>query len=211
MFSFRPTSLAIDSLGNVFCTDYYNNLVRKFDVTGALVTSWGSEGNDTGEFSYPSGIAVDAADNVFVADAFNNRIQQFNNAGTFVAVWGAGGTDYGSFNFPVSLAIHSSGRMYVADALNNRIQVFNVSEGPCFLASVLGEADASIEAIRNYRDGVLAKSAYGRQLIPLYYKMSARLVPVLEKNPSAKKAAAGMLKLFLPVIDLLMQQQCPVR
>ena len=204
-FSFRPTYLAIDSSGNVFSTDYYNNRVQKFDALGTLITTWGIQGSLAGEFSYPAGIAVDSSDNVFVVDTFNNRVQKFDNSGTFISEWGAEGDEYGSFNWPMGAAVNSSGKIYIADSLNNRIQIFNSSDKTCIFTTLLGETDPNINKIRNFRDTVLAKSVFGRQLIGLYYKTSGMFQPVLEQNPLARKTTRIMLKSFLPVIDMIIQ------
>jgi sugar lactone lactonase YvrE len=42
-----------------------------------FVTSWGSEGEEEGQFSGPEGIDVDSEGNVYAADTGNFRIQVF--------------------------------------------------------------------------------------------------------------------------------------
>jgi DNA-binding beta-propeller fold protein YncE len=75
--------VAVDGDGNVFVTDRYNALVRKFTSAGTLITSWGAYGNEDGEFLGPTGVAVDLiTGDVYVADYGNNRIQKFTSTGT---------------------------------------------------------------------------------------------------------------------------------
>jgi DNA-binding beta-propeller fold protein YncE len=203
MFSFRPTYLALDSAGNVFATDYYNNRVYKFDATGALIATWGVKGSGPGEFSYPSGIAVDASDRVFVADTFNHRIQQFDTAGNFISEWGSEGDGDGSFKLPFGVTTDSSGTVFVADTFNNRIQLFDFSDKPCMVTSIFGETDVYTQNMRDFRDRFLAQHAPGRRLINLYVRTSAVTEPLFEKSPLARHTARIMLKALTAVIGLV--------
>ena len=72
-----PNSIAVDSHGNVYVTDYDNNRVQKFDTNGNFITKWGSEGSKDGQFDGPKGIAVDTHGNVYVTDEGNTRIELF--------------------------------------------------------------------------------------------------------------------------------------
>jgi hypothetical protein len=56
-----PWGIAVDSYGNIFVADEYNNVVRKIDPSGNVSTI------DT--FVTPLGICVDANDNIFVSDS----------------------------------------------------------------------------------------------------------------------------------------------
>lgn len=77
-----PTSVAVDSAGNVFVTDQYNYTIRKITPLGEVTTLAGLAqvpGNADGigsaaRFNRPNGVAVDNAGNIFVADSFNSRI-----------------------------------------------------------------------------------------------------------------------------------------
>ena len=69
--------MAIDSKGILYVADSGNSRVQVFDPARKFVTTWGSLGKGTGEFSKISGIAVDSIGNVYVVDSQNNRIQKF--------------------------------------------------------------------------------------------------------------------------------------
>ena len=120
-----PYGVAVDSSGNLYVADTFNNRIQKFDAHGKFITKWGSMGTDEGEFMEPYGIAVDSSGNLYVADTFNNRIQKFDAHGKFITKWGSKGTGEGDFMEPYCLAVDSGGNVYVADTFNNRIQKFN--------------------------------------------------------------------------------------
>jgi DNA-binding beta-propeller fold protein YncE len=86
-----PGGIAVDSSGNVFVAEEFNNRVQKFTNTGEFIRKWGSFGSGDGQFE-PSDVAVDSSGNVFVADGDNNRIQKFTNTGKFIRKWGSFGS-----------------------------------------------------------------------------------------------------------------------
>ena len=116
---------AVDSSGNVYAIDTYNNRIEKFDSTGKILAAWGSFGSGNGQFYNPMGVAVDKIGNVYVADSSNHRIQKFDSSGHFIASWGALGTGNGQFYSPSGVAADGNGNIYVADTSNNRIQKFD--------------------------------------------------------------------------------------
>jgi uncharacterized protein (TIGR03437 family) len=78
-----PAGIAVDTTGNLFVTDLYDNRVRK--VTGGVIATVAGNGmpgfaGDTGpaasaQLSGPLGVAADSAGNVYIADEGNNRIR----------------------------------------------------------------------------------------------------------------------------------------
>ncbi len=87
---FGPSGVAVDSGGNLYIADTFNNRVRK--VSGGVITT--VAGNGTGalsgdggpassaEVNGPLAVAVDAAGNLYVADAGNNRIRRLTPIGS---------------------------------------------------------------------------------------------------------------------------------
>ena len=72
-----PTGIAVDSGGNIYVADTFNDRVQVFDPSGVFLSAFGSSGTGDGEFSLPQGIAVGGGGNIYVADTVNNRVQVF--------------------------------------------------------------------------------------------------------------------------------------
>ncbi len=121
---YYPTGVAIDSSGNVYVIDSWNDLILKLTGDGKFITKWGSHGSDDGQFLFPTGIAIDSSGNVYISDVATNRIQKFTGDGKFITKWGLKGFDDGQFRFPTGVAVDSLSNVYVVDQNNNRIQKF---------------------------------------------------------------------------------------
>jgi sugar lactone lactonase YvrE len=97
-----PHGVAVDSYGNIYIADFYNNRIRKVDTSGVITTV---AGNGTPGYSgdygpatsaslnYPTGVAVDTAGNVYIADTYNRRIRKVNTSGVITTVAGDGTCD----------------------------------------------------------------------------------------------------------------------
>ncbi len=80
-----PTSLSVDSAGNVYVADKGNNKIRQITPTG-VVQPWAGTGtagalDGTGAaatFNAPAGLVVDSGGNTYVADSANNTIRKIS-------------------------------------------------------------------------------------------------------------------------------------
>jgi serine/threonine protein kinase, bacterial len=136
---YLPGGIAVDSAGNLFVCDTYNNMIRKISPTGLVTTLVGKKTkgstNGTGRdasFWRPAGIAVDHAGNLFVADVGNNKIRKVTPTGVVTTYAGSGqpGSANGrdttaSFYKPYGVAVSLQGAVYVADYQNNLIRKIN--------------------------------------------------------------------------------------
>jgi DNA-binding beta-propeller fold protein YncE len=104
----KPTDVAFGPKGVVFVSDGYENTrVVKFEADGRYVTSWGTPGDQPGEFNLPHSIIVDKDHRVLVGDRENDRVQIFDLDGKRLGIWN-GFAPYG-------MAIDAQHRVFVAD------------------------------------------------------------------------------------------------
>jgi gliding motility-associated-like protein len=130
----KPIGIALDSFGNIYVSEEYNNVIRKITPGGTVSTFAGSPGSISGKadgpvsnatFNAPRGITIDASDIMYVADLGNNLIRKIDiQSGNVSTIF-----DAGPLKDPSSVGVDASGGiLYIADALNNRIQ--KVANGP---------------------------------------------------------------------------------
>ena len=139
----NPTGVAVDSSGNIFTADQFNNEIREVDATTLDISTiagdgtYGFGGDDgqatAAELSDPSGVALDGSGDLFIADAGNDVIREVNlSTGVITTVAGTPGVNsYGGdggsptaaeLNTPAAVAVDSTGNLYIADTDNNVIR-----------------------------------------------------------------------------------------
>lgn len=132
-----PTSLAVDTPGNIFIAT--NNSIRKVTSNGIITTITGNGaigfGGDNGpatsaQFNVIAAIALDASGNIFIADRYNARIRKIDASGIIKTVAGNGTLGFSGDGGPAvsaqlgictGLAVDLSGNIFIADG-NNRIR-----------------------------------------------------------------------------------------
>lgn len=156
-----PTSVTVDSSGNLYVMDRSNNRALRFAnaasrSNGAFAdglfgqSNFLANGTGTTQSTFganPWAVTIDTAGNLWVADSANNRVLRFASASTAsvgsnaAAVLGqpdftsnSPSTSQTGFNGPVELAVDSLDRLYVTDTTNNRVLVFNNPSTSSFLA-----------------------------------------------------------------------------
>ena len=132
-----PTSVVVDSSGNLYFADSLNNRIRKlaggnvstFAGNGAFSRSGDGNAATAAQLNTPLGVAVNTA-NLYIADTANNTVRSVasgvisNVAGTGAAgSSGDGNAATGAqLNGPQGLAVDSAGNLYIADTQNNRVR-----------------------------------------------------------------------------------------
>jgi len=130
---YQPYGVAVDSKGNIYIADYYNQAVRK--VSGGNITTIagilgiagyaGDGGPGTNALLYyPSAVAVDAAGNVFIADTNNCRVREVNAlTGIINTVAGTGSCSFtgdglaiaNGVAYPQGLAVDANDNLFIGD------------------------------------------------------------------------------------------------
>jgi autotransporter-associated beta strand protein len=175
----NPFGAAVDSAGNVYVVDSFNNTIRKVTPAGVVTTLAGSPhtrdyadgAGSAARFNFPVGVAVDGAGNVYVAEDGNVTIRKVTPAGVVTTLAGTplhtgssdGAGSAASFFMPFGVAVDSAGNVFVADSNNQTIRkvtplglVTTVAGGP----GQTGSADGAGSAARfNFPSGVAVDSA----------------------------------------------------
>jgi trimeric autotransporter adhesin len=146
-----PTSVALDSNGNLFIADYYAHKTRKVNTSGIISTVAGTgvrgfTGNDgpatKAKMGKAYGVAVDSSGNVYIADSENSQIRCVIEAaggcggsqepiGNIIAFafdgkkrfFGDGGSaKAASMNKPFEVAVDSSDNVFVGGGADNVVR-----------------------------------------------------------------------------------------
>lgn len=155
-----PRSVAVDRKGNIYVTDFNNNVIRKIATDKTISTYAGMQAvlgysGDGGPatdatLNMPRGIAVDTAGNLFIADAENNVVRMVDTQDRITTVIGNGTLGYsGDFSYSLGCALHNPyavavdkyGSIFVADANNQRVRV---SYNPALAVRQVTAADISV-------------------------------------------------------------------
>lgn len=119
-----PTNVAVDSEGNVYVSDTFNDRVEIFDADGDFIREFGKAGDGPGYFARPKGIAVDGDGHVWVADAVQDRVQVFTAEGRLLIWMGGHGLLPGQFNTLAGLVIDNKNRVITSEQYPGRLQIF---------------------------------------------------------------------------------------
>jgi DNA-binding beta-propeller fold protein YncE len=119
-----PEGVAVDSDGNVFVTDTFNDRVESFDADGEFISTFGKNGDGPADFERPKGIAVDCDGHIWVVDAAQNVVKVFNQQGRLLIYFGGPGYYPGQFMGPWGISIGPSNQVVVSETFPGRVQVF---------------------------------------------------------------------------------------
>ncbi|MGA2742004.1 MAG: IPT/TIG domain-containing protein [Bryobacteraceae bacterium] len=148
-YLFIPTSVAVDSKGNLYISD--NTAVRKVGSNGIITTvagctpaavactegyittgSIGDGGPATSAYLISAAVAIDSAGNLYISDFANNRIRKVSASGTITTVAGSASGSYSGdggpatsagLNQPTGVAVDAAGNIYIDDAGDYRIRM----------------------------------------------------------------------------------------
>lgn len=138
----NPEGVAVDSAGNVYIADTYNQVIRKVDTTNTITTIVGNQaacGGATAKLCYPQGLATDAGGNLYIADSSDCQVKKVVLATNTVSIAAGNGTcgyagdgslaTAAELNSPSAVAIDSSNDIFIADTSNCVIREIVSSAG----------------------------------------------------------------------------------
>jgi len=140
-----PIGVAVDTAGNLYIADAFNNRVRKVNAKGVIATVAGNgDARFSGDrvaatsasLSAPFGVAVDTAGNVYIADTSNHRVRKVDTSGMITTVAGnrtesffgdGGAATLASLNFPTGVTVDRADNLFITDQSNHRIRKVNAA------------------------------------------------------------------------------------
>lgn len=141
----HPSYVVVDDAGNVYFSDFLDNVIWMIDPSGGMTRIAGTrtagfsgEGGPAvdAELDFPTGLVLDDRGNLYVSDAENHRIRMIDRHGVITTVAGTGEAGSaglggpaldGQLNAPAGLAMGPDGLLYIADQGNDRVLRINAA------------------------------------------------------------------------------------
>lgn len=154
-----PTSVILDSKGNLYFADQFNNVIRS--VIGGTINEFGGNASDgysgdggpatSAALNFPGFLAIDSKGNIYFSDVSNDAVRMITPSGTISTVAGSqslgggAGGDGGvatnaQLNKPSGIALDSAGNLYIADTANFKIR--EVAAGTGIISTIAGNSFA---------------------------------------------------------------------
>jgi len=181
-----PFYITFDGLGNLFFSDYLNNVIRKISASGIISTIAGNgiagytgDGGPAtaAELHWPYGIALDGAENIYVGEFYNNRIRKINTSGVISTYAGNGSPGFSGdggpataamFTDPWGVATDASGNVYIVDDNNERVRVVTPPSTPVFDSGSAQSLVVCENSVANAINSLLAVTDPGALLTETY-------------------------------------------
>lgn len=180
-----PRRVAVDSDGNVYIGDHFNNRIRKVTVSTGIITTlagkddFGFSGDNgaatNATLNEPDGIAVDAAGNTYIADYSNHRVRKVDAVtGVITTIAGTGMAGFSGdsnaatlaqLNAPIDVEVDRQGNVFIADYSNQRIRKIDKATGVITTVAGIGTAGFSgdggnaLQAELNFPTGIALDDA----------------------------------------------------
>ena len=122
----RPVAVKVSgSTHHIYVSDASNHQILCFNKEGTFKFSWGSLGEETGQFRFPGMTAIDSNGDFYVVDILNGRVQVFDAQGKHPQPISELGASPGQLFRPKGIAVDHRFLIYVSDSYTGVIQVFD--------------------------------------------------------------------------------------
>ena len=216
-----PEGVALDSHGNIYIADQYNNRIRRVDAITGIITTVagigptssfrGSYSGDGGPataagISLPVRIAFDKYDNMYIADEENERIRRVDGTSGVITTYagngippgvgdstGNGGIATGAEIYAYDLCLDSCGNIFFNGATNVRAVT---ASGPSL--AVCGLASLGVQAANMEEWNVYPNPTMGQLTVQAPVAGSFILYNMVGQQVAAYKVASGATDVRLP-------------
>ena len=138
-------SLATDKAGNVYISDFFNNLIEKVTPAGQIVVFAGGgstpvsttpQAATSAQLNGPTGMVMDASGNFYLSDQNIGVVEKITAAGQIASFAGGGATEPSTtpqpalnaeISNPAGLAVDGAGDLYIADFSNQLVERVNLA------------------------------------------------------------------------------------
>jgi hypothetical protein len=179
-----PVGLAIDTAGNVFIADEFNNCIREVVASTGIITTvagYNAQAGYSGDMgpanqaylNLPDAVALDDSGNIYIADNGNNVVREVSATNKFIRTI-AGNGSYGyccndslaamaMLNDITDVKVDPFGNLFIADEGNGLIREVSIHDGR--IRIIAGGGDS-------YEDSVAATEA---EMSPLGIALDSNL------------------------------------
>ncbi len=173
----NPTGITLDSSGNIYISDWTNNVIREVYATTGIITTYTSIELSDCPLMAIAGLAMDPGGTLYIADYGSNIILPSGYGYESFVGDGDGGTGYSGdggyaasakFNYPKGVAADGAGNLFIADTGNNVVRfIYDMSTvstiagnysagpgysgdgGPATSAQLNGPSDVALDSAGN--------------------------------------------------------------
>ncbi len=164
-----PIGIALDTVGNIYFSEFRNHIIRRIDHSTGIISTIGGNGaagysGDNGvatvaQLDCPQSICMDNSGSVFISEN-NHVIRKIDAAGIITTIAGTHVAGYNGdgipataakLNFPQDVTTDSRGNVYVCDQGNSRVRKINPAG---FISTIAGNG-----AYTYIGDGIPATNA----------------------------------------------------
>ena len=116
-----PYGVIFDASNDLYVTDQCNHRVQKFNISGAYLLQFGSQGSENGQLNNPLGITSHNG-KLYVVEHNNDRISVFQLDGQFSHIIGSG-----HLKHPWCIAVSSNDQLLVTNTGHHCISTFTLN------------------------------------------------------------------------------------